>query len=117
MVDIFSDLVLLDEQENQIPVYAEGDAPETLPDEYFTINEDYTGDQINADNVTKAILYEFTLKYYTKDATTLYSRLIQALTLLKSKNYITTGVGYANETYHETWFSRQADIKKIDYIQ
>lgn len=117
MVNIFDDLVLLDENNNQIPVYAEGDAPQELPDEYFTVNEDYTGDQINADNITYAYLYEFTLKYYTKNAQTLYTRLIQALNLLKSKKYITSGVGYANETYHETWFSRQADIKKIEYLQ
>lgn len=116
MIDIFSDLIINDDQGNQIPVYAEGDAPASLPDEYFTINENYTGDQINADNVTKAILYEFNIKYFTKNATTLYSRLIQALQLLKSKNYITSGVGYSNRTYHETWFSRQADVKKIDYI-
>lgn len=116
MIDIFSDLIINDDHGNQIPVYAEGDAPETLPDEYFTINENYTGDQINADNITKAILYEFNIKYYTKNATTLYSRLIQALQLLKSKNYITSGVGYSNRTYHETWFSRQTDVKKIDYI-
>ena len=116
MVNIFDDLIIYDENNNQIPVYAEGDAPASLPDEYFTIFENYTGDQINADNVTKAILYEFNLKYFTKNTATLYSRLIQALTLLKQNNYITSGVGYANNTYHETWFSRQADIKKIDTL-
>lgn len=116
MVNIFDDLIIYDDNENQIPVYAEGDAPSSLPDEYFTISEDFTGDQINADNVTKAILYEFTLKYYTKKASTLYSRLIQALELLKTKKYITSGVGYRNQTYHETWFSRQANVKKIDYL-
>lgn len=116
MINIFDDLVLTDESGNQIPVYAEGDAPDELPDEYFTVNEDSTTDHINANNETYAILYEYSLKYYTKDATTLYSRLIQALSLLKSKNYITTGNGYANETYHDIWFSRQADIKKIEYL-
>ena len=116
MIDIFSDLVINDDNDNPIPVYAGGDAPQSLPDEYFTIFENFTSDQINADNVTKAILYEFNIKYYTKDASTLYSRLIQALNLLKQKKYITSGVGYANQTYHETWFSRQADVKKIDYI-
>ena len=111
MVNIFNDLSSLN-----IPVYAEGDAPEELPNEYFTINEDYSSDHVSADNQPKEILYEFTLKYYTKNAETLYSRLIEALQLLKSKNYITTGVGYANGTYRDMWFSRQADIKKIEYV-
>lgn len=86
MIDIFSDLIINDDNGNKIPVYAEGDAPQELPDEYFVVDEEYTGDQINADNITKAILYEFNIKYYTKNASTLYSRLIQALQLLKQKN-------------------------------
>lgn len=111
-------MVRIDEDlaELGISVYAEGDAPAELPDEYITFNEDFTGDHLSADNVTKEILYEFTIKYYTADATTLYSRLIEALNLLKRKGYITSGVGYANATYHDKWFSRQADIKKIEYI-
>ena len=111
MIEIYTDLAELN-----IPVYAEGDAPETLPDEYFTFNEDFTSDHLSADNQTKEILYEWTLKFYTKNAANLYSTLISALTLLKSKGYITSGVGYASATYHDTWFSRQADIKKIEYI-
>ncbi len=116
MIDIFSDLVILDDNNNPIPVYAEGDAPETLPNEYFTINESFTDDNINADNVVKAYRYEFELKYYTTDASTLYTRLIEAINLLKTKKYITSGVGYANRTYQNKWFSRQADIKYIEYL-
>ena len=116
MVNILEDLILYNEQGNQIPVYVEGDAPDNLPNEYFTISEDYTSDLVSADNQPKSILYEFTIKYYTDNAQTLYSRLIEALQLLKSKNYITTGVGYGNGTYEDRWFSRQADVEKIDYL-
>lgn len=111
MVKIFEDLVELN-----IPVYAEGDAPKTLPNEYFTFTEDYTSDNVSADNEPKEYLYEFTLKYYTTDARALYSGLLSALQLLKSKGYITTGVGYANGTYQDKWFSRMADVKKIEYL-
>lgn len=116
MINIFDDLIIEDDSGNQIPVYAEGGAPETLPDEYFTINESFTTDNINADNIPYAYLYEYELKYYTTNAETLYTRLIQALNILKSKKYITSGVGYANRTYQDKWFSRQADIKKIEYL-
>lgn len=112
MIKIFEDLAELN-----IPVYAEGDAPAELPDEYFTFNEDFTDGNLYADNKEKEIRYEFTLKYYTKNAETLYSGLISAMQLLKSKGYITSGVGYANETYRETWFSRRADINKIEYLE
>ena len=59
MVKIFEDL-----QELNLPVYLEGEAPEELPEEYYTFSEDYTSDNLNADNETKEILYEFTLKFY-----------------------------------------------------
>ena len=116
MINILDDLILTDESGNQIPVYIEGDAPANLPSEYFTVSEDYTSDLVNADNKPYAYKYEFTIKYYTDNAQTLYTRLIAALNLLKSKNYITTGVGYANGTYEDRWFSRQADVEKIEYL-
>lgn len=112
MVNIFDDL-----KELNIPIYAEGDAPEELPDEYFTISEDSTSDNVSANNEPQSVLYEFTIKYYTVNAETLYTGLINALKLLKSKHYITSGVGYSNSTYQDKWFSRQADIKKIDYLE
>ena len=39
MVKIFEDL-----QELNLPVYLEGEAPEDLPDEYYTFSEDYSSD-------------------------------------------------------------------------
>lgn len=114
MVNIFNDLSSLG-----IPVYAEGDAPANLPDEYFTINEDYSTDNLSADNEPKEYRYEFSLKYYTINAETLYTGLIDALTLLRRQGYIVSGQGYANSTYkigQKIWFSRQADIKKIEYL-
>lgn len=111
MIKIYEDLADLN-----IPVFAEGDAPQDLPDQYFTFYEDSTLGSVFADNAEKSIVYEWTLKYYTKNAETLYSGLISAMQLLKSKGYITSGVGYANETYRNTWRSRRADIKKIEYL-
>lgn len=114
MVDIFNDLSSLG-----LPVFAEGDAPENLPNEYYTVNEDYSADNLNADNEPKEYRYEFSLKYYTNNAETLYTGLINALEELKSKGYIVSGRGYANSTYQsgqKIWFSRQADIKKIEYL-
>ena len=37
MVNIYEDLASLN-----IPVYAEGAAPQELPSEYYTVTEDYT---------------------------------------------------------------------------
>lgn len=111
MVNIFDDL-----KELVKPVYYEGDAPVDLPNEFFTISEDFTGNNLNADNKPLEVLYEFTLTYYTKDARSLYTGLYEAITLLQRKGYIINGVGYGGASYKE-WFSRVVDVKKIDYLE
>lgn len=112
MINIYNDLASL-----KIPVYAEGAAPENLPNEYYTVTEDYTSTNLSADNAPQEYLYEFTLKWYTKDATKLYTGLGNAITLLKSLGYIVSGVGYWNQTYKDTWYSRQVVLEKIEYLE
>lgn len=111
MVNIFDDLKDINKS-----VYIEGDAPSELPNDFYTISEDYTSDNLNADNKALEVLYEFTLKYYTKDANAVYTGLYEAIELLKRKGYIISGVGRGGTSYKE-WFSRVVDVKKIDYLE
>ncbi len=117
MIRLDEDLIILNDSGEMIPVYIEGDAPADLPDEYFTVSEDYTGNAVSADNKAQEHLYEFTLKWYTKDATRLYTGLLEAITQLKSKGYDAEGIGYGNGTYNNTWFSRAVDVEKTDYLE
>lgn len=112
MVNLKDDL----EKLINIPVYYEGEAPQNLPNEYFTVSEDATGDNLNADNRALEHRYEFTLKWYTKDANRIYTGLQEAITLLLNNNYLIEGVGFKNATYQNTWFSRVVDVEKIDYL-
>lgn len=112
MVNIYDDM-----QELNIPVYCEGEAPAELPDEYYTVSEDSTTDNLSADNKALEHLYEFTLKWYTNNARRIYDGLIEAINLLKAKGYTIEGVGYKNDTYQNTWFSRMVDVEKIDYLE
>ena len=112
MVNLKEDL----EKLIDIPVYYEDEAPQKLPNEYFTVSEDATGDNLNADNKALEHRYEFTLKWYTKDANRIYTGLQEAITLLLGIDYLIEGVGYKNETYQNTWFSRMVDVEKIDYL-
>ena len=96
MIKIFEDL-----QELNLPVYLEGEAPEELPDDYYTFSEDYSSDNLNADNETKEILYEFTLKFYSKDSERIYDGILNAIALLKKKGYIVGGVGYSSPQYKD----------------
>lgn len=110
MINIFEDL-----QELNLPVYLEGEAPEELPDEYYTFSEDYSSDNLNADNETKEILYEFTLKFYSKDSNRIYDGILDAIALLKKKGYIVGGVGYSAPQYKD-WKCREVDVEKIEYL-
>lgn len=117
MIRLDEDLTILNANGEAIPVYIEGDAPAELPDEYFTVSEDYTSNAVTADNKAQEHLYEFTLKWYTKDATRLYTGLQEAITHLLNKNYDIEGVGYHNATYQNTWLSRAVDVEKIDFLE
>lgn len=110
MINIFEDL-----QDLNLPVYLEGEAPEDLPDEYYTFSEDYSSDNLNADNETKEILYEFTLKFYSKDSERIYDGILDAIALLKKKGYIVGGVGYSAPQYKD-WKCREVDVEKIEYL-
>lgn len=111
MIDLIADL-----KELNIPAYIEGDAPSDLPEEYFTVLEEYTSDNLNADNETKEILWEFTLKWYTIDPDRVFNGLANAIKLLKTKGYIISGVGYHSATYQSTWYSRAVDVKKLEFL-
>lgn len=117
MIRLDKDLIMLNENGEQIPVYIEGDAPAVLPDEYFTVSEDNTSNAVSADNKAQAHLYEFTLAWYTKNPTRLYTGLQEAITQLKGKGYDIEGVGYGNGTYQNTWFSRAVDVEKIENLE
>lgn len=117
MVRLDTDLIVLNENGEQIPVYIEGDAPAELPDEYFTVSEDYTSNAVAADNEAKEHLYEFTLKWYTKHAQRLYTGLQEAIAILRSKGYDIEGVGYHNGTYQNAWFSRMVEVDKIENLE
>lgn len=116
MVRLDKDLIIFNANGEQIPVYIEGDAPANLPDEYYTVSEDYTSNAVSADNKAQEHLFEFTLKWYTKDITRLYTGLNEAITQLISKGYDIEGVGYKN-SYQNTWFSRMVDVEKIENLE
>lgn len=116
MIRLDKDLVMLNANGEVIPVYIEGDAPADLPDEYFTVSEDATTNAVNADNKAQEHLYEFTLKWYTKDPQRLYTGLIEAIEQLLSKGYDAEGIGYQNGKYQDR-FSRAVDIEKIENLE
>lgn len=117
MIRLDQDLIILNANGAQIPVYIEGDAPKKLPEEYYTVSEDSTSNAVSADNKAKEHLYEFTLKWYTTSAERLYTGLNEAIEQLISKGYDIEGVGYHNGTYQNKWQSRMVDVEKIENLE
>ena len=111
MINIYNDLAGLN-----LPVYQQGTAPEKLPDSFFTVWEDYSADNLNGDNAVIQIRHEWTLIYYTKDYSTVFSGLQGAIDLLKSKGYVLTGAGYDFNGNYGAWQARAVDVKKIEKI-
>lgn len=111
MVNLIEDLKTLGKK-----AYIEGDAPEELPADFYTVSEDYTSDNLSADNQAKEILYEFTLTFYTTDARNVYKGILDAKDNLKKKGYIISGVGQRANSYMG-WFARAIDVSKIEYIE
>ncbi len=116
MVRLENDLNITGIDGAKIPVYIEGEAPEILPDEYFTVSEDYTSTAVSADNIARSYLYEFTLKFYTKNTERLYDVTIDAINQLKAKGYDASGIGYHSPTYKE-WYARAVDVEKFEDLE
>lgn len=111
MINIYEDLADL-----EAPIYQQGSAPEALPDSFYTIWNNYTGDNTNADNAAKSYEYEWQLIYYTKNYSTIFSGIAAAKTLLKSKGYIVGGLGYDFGGQYKDWAARAIDIAKIEQL-
>lgn len=109
MIDIYSDLAALG-----LPVYQQGTAPEKLPTSFYTVWEDYSADNLNGDNAVKQIRHEWTLIYYTKAYTTVYTGLQAAINALKGKGYIVTGAGYDFGGNYGEWQARAVEVKFIE---
>ena len=114
MIDIFKDL---NETSIGCKVWAQGGAPQDLPDKFYTVINDYTGDTVNADNKELGIVWEWTIIFYTKDFSLLYSGIEQLKSLLKSKGYIVRGFGYDFNGKYDSWEARAIDVKKIEYLE
>lgn len=109
MIDIYADL-----DELGINTYQQGSVPYDMPDKYITIWNDYSVDNLNSDNSTKLIEYQFTIIYYTKDWSSVYSDFENIVHLLKSKNYIASGMGFDIDSGIDEYMARCIEVRKLE---
>lgn len=109
MIDIYADL-----GELKIKTYQQGSVPSNMPKSYITIWNDYSGDNLNSNNKTNLIEYQFTVIYYTKDWENIYSKFEDIVSLLKSKNYIASGMGFDIDSGVDEYMARCIEVRKLE---
>lgn len=109
MIDIYKDL-----EELGLKVWQQGSVPYDMPDSYITIWNDYSADNLNSDNRTNLIEYQFTLIYYTKEWSSIYSVFENIVNLLKSKNYIVDGMGFDIDSGMDDYSARCIEVQKLE---
>lgn len=109
MIDIYKDL-----EELEINTYQQGSVPSDMPDSFITIWNDSSIDNLNSDNATNLIEYQFTVIYYTKEWSSVYSIFENIVDLLKSKKYIASGMGFDIDSGIDEYMARCIEVRKLE---
>ena len=109
MIDIVKEL-----EELGLDVWQQGNVPTDMPDSYITYWNDSSTDNLNSDNKTNLIEYQYTLIYYTKEWETLCVIFENIVSLLKSKNYIVDGMGFDIDSGIDEYIARCIEVTKLE---
>lgn len=109
MIDIYADL-----NDLGIKTYQQGSVPSDMPKSYITVWNDSSIDNLNSDNKTNLIEYQFTIIYYTKDWKNIYSDFEAIIDLLKLKNYIASGMGFDIDSGVDEYMARCIEVRKLE---
>ena len=112
MLDIYTDAAA-----GGFPVYQQGTAPAELPETFVTVWQDYSGDILHADNKPIQCRHEWTLVFYTKDATKIFSGLQAVINALKKRGYKISGQGSDTSSSWEGYDARAVDVIKIENLE
>lgn len=113
MIDIKKDLKdmgLMVRQQGNIP------PPPNMPTSYITFLNTSSLDSLNVDNKTVEVEYEFTVIYYTSEWETLYTKMEEIISLLKTKGYVIDGMGYDIDSGLDDYSARCVEVSKIEKI-
>ena len=109
MIDIYADL-----KSTKLKAYQQGSVPSDMPKSYITVWNDSSVDILNSDNGTNLIEYQFTIIYYTTDWKTIYSKFEEIVSLLKSKGYVISGMGFDIDSGIDEYMARCVEVRKIE---
>lgn len=83
---------------------------ESYPDHFFTFWNDSTDSDGHYDNDESAIVWSYSLNFYSVDVLLVNSVLLEAKRLLKAKGFIVSGAGYSVMSDEPTHTGRGIDL-------
>ena len=112
MIDIFADF---NKKTIKKDVWRQGSAPAILPNNFYTVQNYNTSNNLEADNTVKEVRWDWTIIFYTKNISNLYVGIEEAINLLSQKGYEIDGEGYDFGAKYDGFEARAFDVTKIEY--
>lgn len=88
---------------------------EPYPDHFFTFWNDSSSSQAYYDNSENAIIYDYSVNFYSVDGSKVYSILREAKQKLKSVGFIVSGDGHSVASDEPTHDGRGIDVTYMKY--
>ena len=88
---------------------------EPYPDNFFTFWNDNSNSQAYYDNNENAIIYDYSINFYSLDSSKVYSTLREAKQKLKSVGFIVSGDGHSIASDEPTHDCRGLDVTYMKY--
>lgn len=98
------------------PVYLQGSLNKDVsyPESFFTFWNSATNDGSHYNDSAISNIWDFSVNFYSSNPTLVNTVLVDAITLLKSNNWIISGVGYDVPSDEATHTGRGVDVIYID---
>lgn len=94
------------------PIFLQGSLlpDEPYPDSFFTFWNNSTSSDSYYDNDEGAVIYDYSLNFYSNDPELVNSELVNAKELLKESGWVVSGVGYSVLSDENTHTGRGINI-------
>lgn len=99
------------------PVILQGSLTEgeSYPENFFTFWNDNSESSLFYDNVENAMVYDYSVNFYSTDPEWVYTKLREAVQLLKSAGFLVFGDGYSIKSDEPTHDGRGIEVKFVKY--
>lgn len=88
---------------------------ENYPDSFFTFWNNDSSSESHYDNNSESTLYNYDVNFYSYDPSLTYSKLREAITLLKNNGFIIGGDGYDVASDEDTHTGRGVNALYLNF--